>query len=152
MLPGIPAVASSCCASGSALPACTDNDSAEASKTNKMRPLVRWIMFQYVKARVLLPQAPTAPVPARVPFLMFALGVPMGPESAQALFAACDEMDEAVKPFASEKIFLNFQGDTSAEGARNAYRDEHFSRLQEIKAKYDPANRFRFNINITPAE
>jgi FAD/FMN-containing dehydrogenase len=86
-----------------------------------------------------------------VPFLMFAAGVPMGPESTQALFSACDELDDALKPFASEKIFLNFQGDTSAEGARNAYREEHYSRLQEIKAKYDPANRFRFNINIAPA-
>ena len=86
-----------------------------------------------------------------VPFLMFALGVPMGPESTQALFSACDELDEAMNPFASEKMFLNFQGDTSEGGARNAYREEHYSRLQEIKAKYDPANRFRFNINIAPA-
>ena len=114
--------------------------------------------FLMIEIRHIAGAATRAPIDSSVanrhdvPFLMFALGVPMGPESAQALFAACDAIDEAVKPFASEKIFLNFQGDTSDEGARNAYRDEHYSRLQQVKAKYDPQNRFRFNINIPPAE
>ena len=87
-----------------------------------------------------------------VPFLFHAIGVPMGPESAQALFAGADELEEAMKPFAAEKTFLNFHEDTSEEGARAAFRDEHYSRLQQVKAKYDPKNRFRYNINIKPAE
>ena len=54
--------------------------------------------------------------------------------------------------YAPAKTFLNFFEDAGDKGARGAFRDEHYTRLQQVKAKYDPQNRFRFNANITPAE
>ena len=35
---------------------------------------------------------------------------------------------------------------------RAAYGDAKFERLRQIKRRYDPANLFRFNHNIPPAE
>jgi FAD/FMN-containing dehydrogenase len=34
---------------------------------------------------------------------------------------------------------------------RAAYGDEKFARLQTVKRRWDPENRFRFNSNIPPA-
>jgi FAD/FMN-containing dehydrogenase len=54
--------------------------------------------------------------------------------------------------FASAGIYLNFPGfgEEKVEMARAAY-GENFARLSQIKAKYDPDNLFRMNINIPPA-
>ena len=41
--------------------------------------------------------------------------------------------------------------DETNERVRAAFGTERFSRLAEIKGRYDPANRFRFNLNIGPA-
>ncbi len=41
--------------------------------------------------------------------------------------------------------------DEPAERVRAAYGDERFARLQAVKRRHDPNNRFRFNHNIPPA-
>jgi FAD/FMN-containing dehydrogenase len=53
--------------------------------------------------------------------------------------------------FASEGIYLNFPGfgEEKVEMAKAAY-GENFGRLTAVKAKYDPDNLFRMNINIPP--
>jgi FAD/FMN-containing dehydrogenase len=40
--------------------------------------------------------------------------------------------------------------DESIERVRLAFGSERFARLASIKARYDPGNRFRFNLNIAP--
>jgi FAD/FMN-containing dehydrogenase len=64
-----------------------------------------------------------------------------------------DELLEAMRPWATTTTYLNFNGveETSPEAVRRAYRPAHFARLQQIKAVYDPDNRFRINFNIPPA-
>ena len=53
--------------------------------------------------------------------------------------------------FASEGIYLNFPGfgEEKVEMVKAAY-GQNFDRLTAIKAKYDPNNLFRMNINIPP--
>ncbi len=41
--------------------------------------------------------------------------------------------------------------DETNERVRAAFGTDRFTRLTEIKARYDPGNRFRFNLNIGPA-
>ena len=50
-------------------------------------------------------------------------------------------------------IYLNFPGfgEEKEELVRAAY-GANYERLAELKAKYDPTNLFRMNLNITPAE
>jgi FAD/FMN-containing dehydrogenase len=46
---------------------------------------------------------------------------------------------------------VNFLGDEGEGRIRDAYPEPTWNRLREIKGRYDPANRFRFNQNIPPA-
>jgi hypothetical protein len=48
--------------------------------------------------------------------------------------------------------YVNFLGDVGPERVRAAYPGETWDRLREIKRTYDPANLFRMNQNIPPAE
>ena len=47
--------------------------------------------------------------------------------------------------------YVNEQGDTGKEVAMSAYGAEKYSRLQKLKARFDPKNLFRLNQNIEPA-
>ena len=60
------------------------------------------------------------------------------------------EMAEAMEPWTSERIYLNFIGDEGQERVRSAYDPEKFRRLVALKDKYDPTNLFRLNQNIMP--
>lgn len=46
--------------------------------------------------------------------------------------------------------YLNYATDEPAERVRAAFGEERFARLVEVKRRYDPDNRFRFNHNIPP--
>jgi hypothetical protein len=46
--------------------------------------------------------------------------------------------------------YVNMMMDEGQERVRASYRD-HYDRLAEIKATYDPENVFRVNQNIAPA-
>jgi hypothetical protein len=47
--------------------------------------------------------------------------------------------------------YVNFLDDEGEERVRDSYPPETYSRLAQIKAKYDPTNLFRMNQNIKPA-
>lgn len=63
-----------------------------------------------------------------------------------------DEMLDAMAPWMTGGAFLNFTGveDTTLDAVRRAYRPDDFTRLQRVKALYDPDNVFRINFNIPP--
>ncbi|HMB93334.1 MAG TPA: BBE domain-containing protein, partial [Rhodothermales bacterium] len=48
--------------------------------------------------------------------------------------------------------YVGFLGDKGETGAHEAYPSPTWERLQAIKARYDPANLFRLNQNIPPAD
>jgi hypothetical protein len=51
------------------------------------------------------------------------------------------------------RMYLNFpgQGEEGDKLLQDTFGSDNFRKLREIKAKYDPDNRFRFNQNIRPA-
>lgn len=60
------------------------------------------------------------------------------------------DFHESTKPF-SQGVYVNFLSDEGADRVRDAYTKEAWSRLVEIKTKWDPQNIFRMNQNIQPA-
>jgi hypothetical protein len=59
-------------------------------------------------------------------------------------------MAEAMEPWTSERIYLNFIGDEGEERVQTAYDPEKYQRLVALKDKYDPTNLFHLNQNIRP--
>ncbi|MBS3652305.1 FAD-binding oxidoreductase [Pseudaminobacter sp. 19-2017] len=58
---------------------------------------------------------------------------------------------DALEPHSSGDHFLNFQSEMADEVVRRSF-GENYSRLVEVKRKYDPTNFFSLNQNIRPAE
>jgi hypothetical protein len=85
-------------------------------------------------------------------FAFFALTVvPPGQEIAD--YRDCGrEFVDAVSPWLHGMASPSFQGpaDASESGTARAYDSETYQKLQAVKAKYDPDNKFRTNHNIPP--
>lgn len=56
----------------------------------------------------------------------------------------------ALHPYSAGGAYVNFMMDEGGDRVKATYR-ENYPRLQRIKAKVDPHNRFRINQNIAPA-
>jgi len=56
---------------------------------------------------------------------------------------------EAMQPYASSDVYVNYLSDEGDERVRAAY-GHHYERMVELKRKYDPENVFRSNQNIRP--
>jgi FAD/FMN-containing dehydrogenase len=70
-------------------------------------------------------------------------------ESSQHL-AWTQKFFDAMKVYATGKVYVNFLADEGEKRVADAYNTNSFRRLREIKAKYDPGNLFRMNQNIRP--
>jgi FAD/FMN-containing dehydrogenase len=57
---------------------------------------------------------------------------------------------EALQPFSTSTVYVNFLGDEGGDRIRAAY-GEKYERLAQIKRRYDPENFFNSNQNIVPA-
>jgi FAD/FMN-containing dehydrogenase len=62
------------------------------------------------------------------------------------------ELHEAMTPFATGGVYVNFLGEEGQGRVRAAYGEPIYGRLVELKRRYDPKNRFRVNQNIPPAQ
>jgi FAD/FMN-containing dehydrogenase len=57
---------------------------------------------------------------------------------------------EAMAPFTTGGVYLNFEPDEGQERVRAGYGAEKYARLVALKDKWDPDNLFRVNQNIEP--
>jgi hypothetical protein len=78
------------------------------------------------------------------------IGVDPDPANREAISSWCRNYWDALHPYSAGGAYVNFMMDEGQERVRATYR-EHYTRLAQIKAKYDPANLFRVNQNIWPA-
>jgi hypothetical protein len=54
-----------------------------------------------------------------------------------------------MRPFETGGVYLNFTGDSDK--VRDAFGEQKYERLVELKDKYDPENLFQHNQNIKPS-
>ncbi|HET6381710.1 MAG TPA: FAD-binding oxidoreductase [candidate division Zixibacteria bacterium] len=73
-----------------------------------------------------------------------------GPEDRPKRRAWVDDLSAALDDGAPG-AYVNFVGDEGPERVRDAYPGTTYDRLARIKARYDPDNLFRHNVNVPPA-
>lgn len=74
------------------------------------------------------------------------------PDESERNIAWIRQYWESIRPFSNGGVYLNFPGFDDGEDVRwQTSHGTHYNRLAQIKRKYDPSNRFRFNQNIKPA-
>ena len=57
---------------------------------------------------------------------------------------------EAMQPFASGEVYVNYEADQGVDRVKAAYSEAAYARLVALKNTYDPTNLFRLNQNIKP--
>jgi len=57
---------------------------------------------------------------------------------------------DAMQPYSTDTVYVNYLSEEGEERVRAAYGGDHYTRLVELKRKYDPENVFRSNQNIKP--
>jgi FAD/FMN-containing dehydrogenase len=72
------------------------------------------------------------------------------PARASACIAWTRDFWEAVRPYATGRIYVNFLGEEGPGRVRAAYGATKYERLQALKRTYDPTNFFRLNQNVAP--
>jgi FAD/FMN-containing dehydrogenase len=73
------------------------------------------------------------------------------PDEAERHIAWTRAFAEAMEPYTTTGIYLNFTSDTGEGRVRSTYGPEKYDRLVALKDQYDPTNFFRFNQNIKPS-
>jgi hypothetical protein len=72
------------------------------------------------------------------------------PARASACIAWTRELWEAVRPYSTGRVYVNFLGEEGQDRVRAAYGEAKYERLRALKRKHDPTNFFRLNQNIRP--
>jgi FAD/FMN-containing dehydrogenase len=82
-------------------------------------------------------------------FIMNAHGRWRDKQQDSACIAWARQLSDAVAPFASGSVYVNFMPEDEGDRVEQAY-GANYRRLVEIKRRYDPGNLFRMNQNIPP--
>ena len=84
------------------------------------------------------------------PFNFLITSVWTDPKDSEANIKWTREFWEAMKPYMTEAVYVNYMGDEGEERIKSAYGEEKYNRLVTLKKKYDPTNLFCLNQNIKP--
>jgi FAD/FMN-containing dehydrogenase len=85
-----------------------------------------------------------------VPYLININGVDDDPAQDDEIVAWTRETFDALAPFSTGGVYVNFVGNEGEDRVRAAYGPA-YARLAAIKARYDPDNVFSTNQNVRPA-
>jgi FAD/FMN-containing dehydrogenase len=58
---------------------------------------------------------------------------------------------DAMAAYGNGRLYVNFTGEGGADNVKAAYAPDVLRRLQQVKDRCDPSNRFRFNHNVAPS-
>jgi FAD/FMN-containing dehydrogenase len=72
------------------------------------------------------------------------------PADDERLIGWAREFAEAMRPFETGGVYLNFM--TDADRVRDAFGEGKYKRLVALKDRYDPENLFRHNQNVEPSK
>jgi FAD/FMN-containing dehydrogenase len=80
------------------------------------------------------------------------INVWLDPKEDERQVVAARSYSKALAPWALGGGYLNYASEPVSEGLESEFGADRLARLRAVKRDYDPANVFRFNHNIVPAE
>jgi FAD/FMN-containing dehydrogenase len=83
-------------------------------------------------------------------FAVVIVGIDPNPANKDEITKWCKDYFEALHPYSAGGAYVNFMMDEGQERVALSFRD-NYTRLAQIKGKYDPTNLFSVNQNIRPA-
>ncbi|GGV09598.1 FAD-linked oxidase [Actinomadura cremea] len=97
-------------------------------------------------------RGPEYPIPwRRDPWVVHPFGLWDDPADDARAVAWAHGLRDAMRPWSSGAVYLNFIGDEGSDRVREGLGEENLRRLAEVKRRYDPDNLFHHNQNIRPA-
>ena len=88
-----------------------------------------------------------------VEYSFMSIGQCADPSEAEACVRWAREFWQAMQPYATGGVYVNYLGQEADEGndrIKAAYGPEKYQKLVALKTKYDPTNMFRLNQNVRP--
>ena len=85
------------------------------------------------------------------PYMWHPIASWFDPAETDAQIGWAREGSEAMRPFKTGGVYLNFEPDEGEQHVRAGFSPAKYARLVELKDKYDPENLFRLNQNIAPS-
>jgi FAD/FMN-containing dehydrogenase len=82
------------------------------------------------------------------PLVLEILAKWQAPDTGEAHIAWANSFWEAMRPFSTGGVYVNFLGNEGPARVRDAYTDAGFVRLSTLKRRYDPTNLLSLNQNI----
>ncbi len=119
--------------------------------TRPTSPLSQVILVAGGGAIARVPDDATAFGQRDAPFNMHYLSMWADPADDLTNIEHTREIADALKPWSTGRLYLNFIGDEGPGRVEAAYGPEKYARLQQLKRIWDPDNVFRHNQNIEPA-
>jgi FAD/FMN-containing dehydrogenase len=123
----------------------------EHAKRVKQPPTTQTVIFRNGGAVARVPEDATACSHREAPYMWHPIACWADPADTDDTIAWVRESSEAMKPFKTGGVYLNFEQDEGEAHVRAGYTPGKYARLVELKDRYDPGNLFSVNQNIRPS-
>lgn len=114
-------------------------------------PLTQTIIFRHGGAVSRVPDDATAASHRDAAYMVHPIACWQDPADSDRYLDWVKRFSEAMGPFKTGGVYLNFEPDEGEERVRAGFGAEKYARLVELKDKWDPENLFRINQNIKPS-
>jgi FAD/FMN-containing dehydrogenase len=114
-------------------------------------PMTQIITFRHGGAVSRVPEDATATGHRQAAYMVHPITCWQDPAQTERHIDWVGRFSEAMSPFLTGGVYLNFEPDEGEEHVRAGYGAEKYARLVELKDKWDPDNLFRVNQNIRPS-
>src|SRR5215211_1111165 len=114
-------------------------------------PTTQIILFRHGGAVSRVPEDATAAGHREAAYMVHPITCWQDPADTERHIEWVERFSEAMRPFTTGGVYLNFEPDEGEERVRAGYGAEKYARLVELKDKWDPENLFRVNQNIKPS-
>src|ERR687890_239529 len=114
-------------------------------------PMTQIITFRHGGAVSRVPEDATAAGHRDAAYMVHPIACWQDPADTDRHIEWVGRFSEAMRPFTTGGVYLNFEPDEGEERVRAGYGAEKYARLVELKDKWDPENLFRVNQNIKPS-